>query len=160
MSPPELPPLLRDQRKADAEHLKLLAIFHFVFAGLAVAGIGFLCLHYAFFSAVINNPAMWKDQKGGPPPAEFFAIFKWIYLVFGTLLVLGGVANLLSGLFMRKRTARVFSLVIAGLNCLQFPFGTALGVFTFVVLLRDSVREAYEAQAAPPFAPPPPPATP
>jgi len=39
----------------------------------------------------------------------------------------------------------MFSLIIAGINCVQFPFGTVLGVFTFVVLLRDSVRELYEA---------------
>jgi hypothetical protein len=29
----ELPPLPRDQRKIDADHLNLLAIFHFVGAG-------------------------------------------------------------------------------------------------------------------------------
>ncbi|PYV42168.1 MAG: hypothetical protein DMG06_14865 [Acidobacteria bacterium] len=29
----ELPPLLRDQRRIDAEHLKLLSIFHFVLSG-------------------------------------------------------------------------------------------------------------------------------
>jgi hypothetical protein len=37
-----LPPLPRDQRKIDADHLNLLAIFHFVGAGLAVLGILFL----------------------------------------------------------------------------------------------------------------------
>jgi hypothetical protein len=30
----------------DADHLKLLAVFHFVGAGLALVGIGFLLLHY------------------------------------------------------------------------------------------------------------------
>jgi hypothetical protein len=35
---PPLAPLPRDQRKIDADHLKLLAIFHFVGAGLAVWG--------------------------------------------------------------------------------------------------------------------------
>lgn len=42
----------------------------------------------------------------------------------------------------RKRA----TLIVSGLNCLQIPFGTVLGVFTLVVLLRDSVREAYEAR--------------
>ena len=41
----ELPPLLRDQRKIDTDHLRLLAVFHFVIAGLAIVGIGFLVLH-------------------------------------------------------------------------------------------------------------------
>ena len=33
----ELPPLPRDQRKIDADHLNLPASFHFVGAGLAVS---------------------------------------------------------------------------------------------------------------------------
>ena len=142
----ELPPLMRDQRKTDADHLRLLAIFHFVVAGLAILGLGFLLLHYAIMQMVMTNPEIWKNQKGGgPPPEQFFAIFKWFYLFFGLLLVVGGVGNLLSGLFIRKKRNRIFSLIVAGINCVQFPFGTMLGVFTFVVLLRDSVRELYEA---------------
>ena len=35
----ELPPLPRDQRKIDADHLNLLAIFHFVGAGLALLAV-------------------------------------------------------------------------------------------------------------------------
>ena len=60
----ELPPLIRDQRKADVDHLRLLSIFHFVGAGLAVLGLGFLAVHYLFFHAFLNNPEMWKNQKG------------------------------------------------------------------------------------------------
>jgi hypothetical protein len=39
----------------------------------------------------------------------------------------------------------MFSLVIAGVNCASFPLGTLLGVFTFIVLLRASVRSLYPA---------------
>ena len=35
--------------------MKLLAIFHFVFAGLAFVGIGFLCVHYAIMHTVFAN---------------------------------------------------------------------------------------------------------
>ena len=146
----ELTPLVRDQRKADAEHLRLLAIFHFVVAGLAIVGIGFLLLHYVMMHEVISNPGLWKNQKGcGPPPEQFLSMFKWFYLFFAALLVAGGVANLISGIFIRKRINRVFSLIVAGINCLQFPFGTILGVFTFVVLLRDSVRAPTSAAFSP-----------
>lgn len=141
----QLPPLLRDQRKIDADHLRLLAIFHFVVAGLAIVGLGFLFLHFTFMHTVMTNPEVWKNQKaGGPPPEQIFAMLKWLYLFFGALSITAGIANLCSGLFIQKRKNRVFSLIVAGMNCLQFPFGTVLGVFTFIVLLRDSVREAYE----------------
>ena len=141
----ELPPLLRDQRRVDMDHLRMLAIFHFVIAGLALIGLGFLGLHYLLMHTIMTNPEMWQNQKGGgPPPEQFFAMFKWMYLFFGALLVVGGVGNLLSGLFLRQQIHRVFSLIVAGINCVQVPFGTVLGVFTFIVLLRDSVREIYE----------------
>lgn len=145
---PELTPLLRDQRKVDADHLKLIAVFHFVLGALSIAGLGFLFLHWSFMHMIFEHPDAWKGQRGGPSPAAFFAIFKWFYVIGGVFLVGGGLANVISGLLIRKRHARVFSLVIAGLNCLAFPLGTVLGVFTFLVLLRPSVEELYEARSA------------
>lgn len=140
----DLPPLMRDQRKVDADHLNLLAIFHFVGAGLAVLGILFLLAHFAMMHAIFANPKLWENQKQGPPPAEFFAIFKWFYLVMGTWFVASGILSVLSGLFLRARKHRTFSLVVAGILCLHLPLGTVLGVFTIIVLMRDSVRELYE----------------
>ena len=67
----DLPPIQRDRRKIDADHLKLLSIFHFVAAGLALLGILFLLAHFAMFHAFLSNPNMWQNQKQGPPPAEF-----------------------------------------------------------------------------------------
>ncbi len=152
ITPPPLQPLLRDQRKVDADHLKLLAVFHYVLCGLAVLGLGFLLMHWLLMSTVMGNPEMWKDSSGKgapPPPQAFFAIFKWFYLLMGTMIVASGVGNVISGLCIQSRRGRVFSLIVAGINCLFFPFGTVLGVFTFVVLLRGSVTEVYEAAGKP-----------
>jgi hypothetical protein len=140
-----LPPLPRDQRQIDADHLKLLSIFHFIGAGLALLGILFLLVHFAMFQAFFANPKMWENQKQGPPPAEFFAIFKWFYLVMAVWFVGSGILNVISGLCIRARKHRTFSMIVAGINCLHFPLGTVLGVFTIIVLIRDSVRELYEA---------------
>ncbi len=143
------PPLFRDQRKADADHLKLLAVFHFVGAGLALLGLLFLSLHFLMMHEFLTNPKMWAGSKQAqpqmPPPAEFFAIFKWFYLLGAAWFMASGILNLLSGLFLLTRKHRMFSMVVAGMNCVHMPLGTVLGVFTLVVLLRDSVREAYEA---------------
>jgi hypothetical protein len=146
-----LPPLMRDQRKVDAEHLKLLAVFHFVLAGLSIFGLLFLFGHWFFMSSIFDHPEMWKNAKNGaqPPPKEFFAIFQWFYAFMGAMILGGGLANLISGFCILRRRARLFSLVVAGVGCLFFPFGTALGVFTLVVLLRESVREEYAAKVPP-----------
>lgn len=140
--PPAVP---RDPMTADADHLKLLAIFHFVVAGFAVVAILFLCLHYALMTALFTNPKI-AQQPDTHQLREFFGILQWFYALAGALLVMGGLANLVSGLWIRARRHRVFSLIVAGLNCVQIPFGTALGVFTIIVLVRDSVVELYEGK--------------
>jgi hypothetical protein len=140
-----LPPLPRDQRKIDADHLNLLAIFHFVGAGLAVLGLLFLVGHYAVMHAVFTNPKFFENQKQPMPvpPEQIFAMMKWFYLAGAVWFVSSGILNLISGLCLRARKGRTFSLVVAGINCLHIPLGTVLGVFTIIVLLRDSVRELY-----------------
>ncbi len=141
----QLPPLVRDQRKIDVDHLKLLSIFHFVGAGLAVFGMLLLLAHYAFFRAFMENPQFWQNQKQTPPPAELFAMFKWFYVVFGLWFAGSGVLNLVSAFCLRAKKHRTFSLIVAGMNCLHIPLGSVLGVFTIIVLIRDSVRELYES---------------
>jgi hypothetical protein len=39
----------------------------------------------------------------------------------------------------------MFCLVMAGIQCIFMPFGTVLGVFTIIVLMRNSVKEAFTA---------------
>jgi hypothetical protein len=142
-----LPPISRDQRKIDAEHLKLLSIFHFVGAGLAFFVMLAIGAHFAVFHAFFSNPKMWQTPNQGPPPLEVFAIFRWFYAIFALWFLAALILNLISGLCLHARKHRSFSLLVAGVNCLHFPFGITLGVFTIVVLVRDSVRELYESLA-------------
>ena len=144
-APSALPPDVTtlNQQRRDREHVKLLAIFHFLFGGLAFVGIGFLGVHYFIMHTVFSNPDMWKSQPQAMPPKAFLDAFIWFYLFMGVLLLTGLVLNVLSGMFLLQKRNRLFSLIIGGLNCLQIPFGTALGVFTILVLSRDSVRQLY-----------------
>ncbi|HEX3628344.1 MAG TPA: hypothetical protein VH280_23290 [Verrucomicrobiae bacterium] len=143
--PPLVAPLPRDQRNIDADHLNLLSIFHFVGAGFACFGILFLMLHGAMMHFIFTNQSLWQDQRQPPPPAAIFDVLIWVYL-FGVLwFLVSAVLNILSGIFLRMRKFRTFSYVVSGVNCVHIPLGTVLGVFTIVVLTRESVRELYEA---------------
>jgi hypothetical protein len=133
----------RDRREIDGEHLRTLAIFHFVGGGLALLGLLFTVGHYAIFSAVMTNSEVWKGQAT-PPPAEIFGAMKVIYLVLGIWTGGSALVNLLAGFFLRARRHRVFLIIVGALNCLHVPLGTVLGVFTLVVLLRDSVRQLFD----------------
>lgn len=146
---PPAPPV-RDPRTVDAEHLRLLVIFHDIMAGLAVLGLVFVAGHYALMHVVLDNPALWKDAKGGPPPAVMLTLLRAMYVAFAVAFVAGALGNLLSARFIARRRFRIFSLIVAGINCLHMPLGTVLGAFTFVVLLRESVRASYTEHSAPP----------
>jgi hypothetical protein len=45
---------------------------------------------------------------------------------------------------LRLRKNHALCQVVAGLSCIDVPYGTALGVITFNVLGRSSVRELFE----------------
>lgn len=140
MQPPPIP-------SKDAEHLRILSICHYVVAGLSFLGIGFLVFHYLFMKTVFGNAKMWDKVKDAPPfsPDEFFGFMQWFYVAGGVLMITGSVLSLMSGRFIARRKARTFSIVVAGLMCMQIPFGTVLGVFTIIVLTRDSVMRLYGA---------------
>ena len=125
----------------DTEHLQLLAIFHYVVAGLA-AVFSFFPLLYTTVGAIFIFAARHGTAKPGEDlPPEFLG---WIFAVLGSVLFLFGVAMaiciLMTGRSLALRKRYPFVLVMACIECLFIPFGTILGVFTIVVLSRESVR--------------------
>jgi uncharacterized membrane protein HdeD (DUF308 family) len=143
---PPIAPLPRDQRSIDLDQLNLLSIFHFVGGGLALLGILFLIVHGTIMHFMFTSPQMWQGQKGGPPPPEIFIFFIIFYVIFGLWFLACGILNILSGIFLRSRQNRTFSFIVAGINCIHFPLGTLLGVFTIMALSRESVRQLYEVR--------------
>jgi hypothetical protein len=137
----------RNQRTVDRQHLNLLSVFHFVGAGLALLGLGFVFVHFAFMRTVMNSAATWAKDPAAAPPPEFFEMFKWIYLILGGWYGTSLVLNLLAGFYLRAQKHRGFCFVVAGVNCLHIPIGTVLGIFTIIVLARDSVRAAFQVEA-------------
>lgn len=129
----------------DADHLRILAVFHYVFAGLALLGIGFLVVHYLIMRTVMSPEML--AQSPNPPPPEFMQMFVWLYAFMGAMMIAGSILNLIAANNLRKHRSRMFCMVVAGLNCLQFPFGTVLGIFTLITLSRDSVRAMFEGES-------------
>jgi len=125
----------------DTEHLQLLAIFHYVVAGLA-AVFSFFPLLYTTVGAIFIFAARHGTARPGEDlPPEFLG---WIFAVLGSVLFLIGIAMaiciLMTGRSLALRKRYSFVLVMACIECLFIPFGTILGVFTIVVLSRESVQ--------------------
>ena len=143
------------QRILDAEHLRLLRIGYFVAGGITV----FVCLFGLFyvFMGLFFTSAMMRmpSPPGGPPPPPM----GWIFVVLGVAIVIfGAVLGTLKFFTARalgRRNAYTFCLITAGLSCLSIPYGTLLGICTFMVLARPGVRALFEGRrGAPPPLPP------
>ncbi|HEX5214193.1 MAG TPA: hypothetical protein VFV98_01950 [Vicinamibacterales bacterium] len=69
----------------------------------------------------------------------------WTFVVVGSVFGLGGLAMIAAGrgLLRRSSAARAVTLVLALVNLLAVPFGTALGVYAFWALLNDDARREF-----------------
>lgn len=136
-----LPPISND----DNQHLRLLAIFHYVVGGLTALLACFPLIHVALGLAMVFAPRSFANKPGDEPPA--FA--GWLFAGMGSAFFLAGitlaVCIILAGRFLARRKRYWFVFVLACLQCAVFPFGTVLGVFTIVVLSRESVKAQFRA---------------
>ena len=136
------------QQVVDEEHLRLLRIGYFVSAGVT-AFFGLFGLFYAAMGCLF---AFAPKPVGPPSPNQMPAGFGWLFVAFGlgfTIVGLGLAAlKLRVARCLRERRGRAFCMIIAAICCVGIPYGTVLGVFTFLVLGRPSVSELF--QAAPP----------
>ena len=130
----------------DQEHLRLLALFHYIAGGLTIAFSSLFIVHTLFFSFLASHPQWATDPELQQLGALPFNLMRVLAFVMGSLVILGiafGIAQILSGRFIARRRYRGVSLLVAILNLLVIPYGTLLGVFTLLVLGRESVRALY-----------------
>ena len=77
------------------------------------------------------------------------AIVGWLFIILGGGFFLVGqslaICIIIAGRFLTQRRRYLFVFVIASCECLFMPFGTVLGVFTIVLLSRESVKAAFDA---------------
>ena len=132
------------------DHLRLLAIFHYVVAGLAALFSLFPLLYTMVGSIFIFAARHGTPKPGEELPPEFLG---WVFIALGSVLFLLGIAMaiciLIAGRCVSRCKHYTFALVMACVECLFIPFGTILGVFTIVTLSRESVKALF-ATAQPP----------
>lgn len=132
----------------DDAHLSLLVTFHYVVAGLGALFACFPFLHVGMGVMMLTNPdGFIQGAQNAQPPPPFIG---YMFIIIGAFFVLFGwaaaICTFISGRYLKHRKKRMFSFVNACLLCMFFPFGTALGVFTLIVLSRESVKQLYLRQ--------------
>ena len=143
MTDAPLPPVVGSK---DEEHLKLLVIFHYVVAALCALFGSIPLIHVGLGLMMVLRPAFFMQGHQGSPPPEWLG---FLFIGLGGFIVLSGwgvaVCTLISGRYLAKRKKRMFSFVMAAVLSMFMPFGTALGIFTIIVLNRDSVQRLYKS---------------
>ena len=147
------PPAAEDvQRVQDHEHLRLLTIGHYVYAGITAVLSLIPLFHVGFGLLMALSPTLGAPPSGSGPPPQVFGL---LFVVIGGVIIVAGetlaALNYVAGRFIKQRRSRMFIFVISALNCLNVPLGALLGIFTFIVLSRPSVRTQFEGGAVEEF---------
>jgi hypothetical protein len=122
----------------DEQYLKLLSIFHYVVGGLAACFACFPIIHLSIGIAMLVGAIDDAPAFIG----LMFVVMASVFMIFGWTLA---VCLIVAGRCLAKRKRYIFCLVMAAISCTFTPFGTVLGVFTIIVLMRPSVKELFAA---------------
>jgi hypothetical protein len=155
-------------------HLRLLSIFYYVLAGFQAlmgcapiihVGLGAAMLTGNFMPAPPVQPGL-SDSEAAMAQAQMESMTGGMQVMGGLFLGIGlltmalsfGIALLFffTGRSLANRRHYTFCLVASGLACIMIPFGTVLGVFSLIVLLKPHVRALFQGEEVSNYAPPPP----
>lgn len=131
----------------DKQYLKILAIFHFVVAGISALFACFPILHFVIGLGMLGLSFGLGASEGAFPAAVvpgFVGLF--FTLIAGSMMLFGWVfaaCEALAGWFLLRRKHHMFCVVMGGVACTFMPFGTVLGVFTIITLMKPAVKALF-----------------
>lgn len=134
----------------DEDHLRLLSIFHYVCAGL-----GALCACFPIFHLILGlilrfDPESLGSGKNQPPTwlGDFLVAFASVIILSGWTFA---VLLAYTGRCLARRKHYTFCIAMAAVSCMFMPFGTMLGIFSIIVLVRPSVKALFNGGTPPAY---------
>ena len=128
-------------KNGDSELYTIVSIFHFVVGGfqilLSSIGVIYMAVGYLITTGAIDS------AKSEPPPEVMGWIFSGVGLVFTVILLTLGILVIKTGLNLMKKRHRTFCIVIDAILCLAMPFGTIVGIFGLVLLMKPETEELF-----------------
>jgi hypothetical protein len=132
------------------EHVKILGIIHIVFGCLGLLGAMALLGLFAFGGTIVGLAGQ-HDQDAMIAMSLLGALGTALFVLFLVLSLPGIAAGW--GLLNFKPWARILTIVLSALNILNFPVGTAIGVYGLWVMLNQETEAIFRG-APPPVMPP------
>ncbi|MFV0388054.1 MAG: hypothetical protein ACK5NT_04805 [Pyrinomonadaceae bacterium] len=126
---------------SDSKNLSYLSLGYKINALLTALVFCFPLIHLGIGIAMFIGSIEGGDTAENKFVGLFFIILATSAIIMGWTFA---VCNWLTGKYLSERKNYLFCLVISGLNCMSIPTGLLLGIFTIVVLLRDSVKKQFK----------------
>lgn len=124
-------------------HVKVVAALHIVMGALGLIGATVILAVFGAAGGIV----IWNGEPG---PA---ALIGAVGMCIGGLIVLLSVPGIIGGwaLLAEKSWARTLMIVLGALDLFHFPIGTAIGIYTLWVMVREEqARQAICLQTAGP----------
>ncbi|MDQ4121777.1 MAG: hypothetical protein M3209_10065 [Acidobacteriota bacterium] len=133
-------------------HNKLIGLFFLIWGGLQIVILGIVIL----FMLGIGGAALSGARSNEAAPIAIIFGLTTVALLVAIVLA---IPSIIAGLKMRKEksSAKNWAIVAAILAILNFPFGTALGIYALWFLFGDQGKSFYSGGGTGnAFNPPPP----
>jgi Ni,Fe-hydrogenase I cytochrome b subunit len=117
------------------KHINVVAILHIGFSILGLLIDGVLFTLFVLLGSFIQEP----DAQ-----VVFGIIAKVVMVVLVVLNIPGIIAGI--GLLKRKEWARILTLILSVLDLINFPIGTAVGVYSIWALVQPEVVEQFKSK--------------
>ena len=136
----------------DLEHLKLLGIFHYIWGVLSMIGALFIGGYFLVIGIVLmNNPSTSTSTEDPGTASMVGGMLIGVGVVLFLIVVVYGILTLMAGGKYRKHQGgywfcfilAIVTLVIGGIP------GIVLGIFSLIVLSRESVKAVFRGQSLP-----------
>ncbi|NOR11661.1 MAG: hypothetical protein GQ545_00215 [Candidatus Aminicenantes bacterium] len=118
------------------KHVKLISVLWIVY--------GCMGLLWAFiiFSTLIGVSFIPDISEEGIYILRGVGVFVSVIIgIFSLPEVIAGI-----GLLKKKEWARILAMVVSFLNLIAIPLGTALSIYTLVILFKDETAELFKAK--------------
>ncbi len=116
------------------QHIRLLGILFVIW------GIISLCFGLFLFALFLGGGILAGSD-------EAFAILTIIGIVASCFSIMTGIPELIGGwgLLQKRQWARIVVIIMAVINVISPPFGTALGIYAFWVLFNPEAKAYLQA---------------
>ena len=123
-------------------HINLVGVLFVVWGAMtALIGASMLMLGVGAFALLSAG-----ETGGGQFAASFTAV---VFTTLALMAIAWGSAHIVVGLPLRRQRpwSRLAALMLGAVDLLLLPYGTALGSYTLVTLLREDARRLFEVRA-------------